>query len=283
MSEKIVITTDSTSDIPVEVKEKYNVISIPLLVNLEDGEFLDGVNLTIEQIFNFVKETGILPKTAARSSQCYKEFFEEVKEKTNATKIVHISISSGLSCSCQNAKFAAEELGYVSVVDSLSLSTGCGLLALSAADKASEGKPLETILKELEQETQKVQASFVLDDLKYLYKGGRCSAISMFGANILRIKPKIELKDGKMGVGKKYMGKFESVLDKYVSDLLIENKTPNLKRVFITYTTANVNSIKVIEEKLTAKGFKEVIIGTAGATIASHCGPNTLGVLFINN
>ena len=283
MSEKIVITTDSTSDIPVEVKEKYNVTSIPLLVNLEDNEFLDGVNLTIEEIFEFVKKTGVLPKTAARSSQCYKEFFEEVKEKTKATKIVHISISSGLSCSCQNAKMAAEELGYVSVVDSLSLSSGCGLLALSAADKVTEGKPLKKILEELEKEVLCVQASFVLDDLKYLYKGGRCSAVSMFGANILRIKPKIELKDGKMGVGKKYMGKFESVLEKYVSDLLIENKTPNLKRVFITYTTSNENSIKVIEEKLTAKGFKEVIIGTAGATIASHCGPNTLGVLFINN
>lgn len=279
---KLVVTTDSTSDISVENQKKHNIHVIPLIVNLGDEEFFDGVNLGIDEIFSYVEKTGMLPKTAARSCQSYIDFFEEVKQKTGADKIIHVSLSSELSCTYSNAKTASEELNYVEVVNSKSLSSGCGALVFSIVDKIKSNKTFEEIMKEANEEVEKVQASFIISNLKYLYKGGRCSATTVFGANVLQIKPKIQLENGKMNVGKKYMGKMEQVVLKYVDDLLKENN-PNLKRAFITYTTLNESINAKVVQKLKEKGFKEIITNFAGATIASHCGKNCLGVLFINN
>lgn len=278
---KIVVTTDSTSDLSIEEQKKHGIFVIPLIVNLDEEEYYDGINLTIEEIFAFVEKTGVLPKTAARSAQNYVEFFKEIKEKTNADKIIHISLSAELSCSHFNAKTASEELDFVEVINSKSLSSGCGVLALSVSDKVKENKSFEQILKEINEEVEKIQASFIISNLKYLHKGGRCSAITAFGANVLQIKPKIALKNGKMDVEKKYIGKMEQAVLKYVDELLKENN-PNLKRAFVTYTTLNEALNEKIIKKLKEKGFEEVITNFAGATIASHCGKNTLGVLFIN-
>ncbi len=280
---KIIVTTDSTSDIPKEIAKKRNIEVMPLLVNLEDDTFEDGVNIVNEDIFSFVDKTGALPKTGARSSEHYKEFFENAIKKHDAEAIIHIALSSEISSSCQNAIVASQEFDNVKVIDSRSLSSGCGLLALKTADLIDEGLDFETISKLTDNLTKNVQASFVIDKLNYLYKGGRCSAVAMFGANILRIKPKIKLSDGKMGVDKKYMGKFENVVATYVKDIFEEYTNIDKTRVFVTFTTENEEVNKKIEVVLKEKGFKEIIFNFAGSTIASHCGRNTLGVLFINN
>lgn len=278
---KIIVTTDSTSDLPKELVEKYNIGVMPLNVNLGDDTFEDGIDIGPEKIFNYVGTTGILPKTGARSALAYQEFFEKQMNDLNADALIHISLSSELSSSHENALMASQELQNVKVLDSMSLSTGCALLVLSAIDKINEGKDLRTIYLELQEERNRVQASFVINNLKYLYKGGRCSALAMFGANVLRIKPKIKLASGKMIVDKKYMGKYEQVLINYVKDLLKDYQNVDKKRVFITFTTKNDEINAQIEQILKDYGFEEIIQNYAGSTIASHCGRDTLGVLFI--
>lgn len=278
---KIIVTTDSTSDLPKELVEKYNIGVMPLNVNLGDDTFEDGIDIGPEKIFNYVDTTGILPKTGARSALAYQEFFEKQMKDLNADALIHISLSSELSSSYENALMASQELQNVKVLDSMSLSTGCALLVLSAIDKINEGKDLRTIYLELQEERNRVQASFVINNLKYLYKGGRCSALAMFGANVLRIKPKIKLASGKMIVDKKYMGKYEQVLINYVKDLLKDYQNVDKKRVFITFTTKNDEINAQIEQILKDYGFEEIIQNYAGSTIASHCGRDTLGVLFI--
>lgn len=278
---KIIVTTDSTSDLPKELVEKYNIGVMPLNVNLGDDTFEDGIDIGPEKIFNYVDKTGNLPKTGARSALAYQEFFEKQMKDLNADALIHISLSSELSSSHENALMASQELQNVKVLDSMSLSTGCALLVLSAIDKINEGKDLRTIYLELQEERNRVQASFVINNLKYLYKGGRCSALAMFGANVLRIKPKIKLASGKMIVDKKYMGKYEQVLINYIKDLLKDYQNVDKKRVFITFTTKNDEINAQIEQILKDYGFEEIIQNYAGSTIASHCGRDTLGVLFI--
>ncbi len=278
---KIIVTTDSTSDLPKELVEKYNIGVMPLNVNLGDDTFEDGIDIGPEKIFNYVDKTGNLPKTGARSALAYQEFFEKQMKDLNADALIHISLSSELSSSHENALMASQELQNVKVLDSMSLSTGCALLVLSAIDKINEGKDLRTIYLELQEERNRVQASFVINNLKYLYKGGRCSALAMFGANVLRIKPKIKLASGKMIVDKKYMGKYGQVLINYVKDLLKDYQNVDKKRVFITFTTKNDEINAQIEQILKDYGFEEIIQNYAGSTIASHCGRDTLGVLFI--
>lgn len=278
---KIVITTDSTSDISLEQQKKHNIFVIPLIVNLGNDEFYDGVNITLNEIFDNVEKTGNLPKTAARSMQNYIDFFQEVKEKTKAEKIIHISLSAELSSTYNNAKLASEELDFVEIINSKSLSSGCGALALSVAEKIKNNKSYDEIIEETNKEVEKIQASFIISNLTYLHKGGRCSSMTLLGANVLQIKPKIQLENGKMVVGKKYMGKFDQCLNKYVDDLLKENK-PDLKRAFVTHTCFCKELVEKIENKLKEKGFEEIITNFAGTTIASHCGKNCLGVLFIN-
>lgn len=280
---KIIVTTDSTSDLPREFLEKYNIGVMPLIVNLGDNDHYDGVDFEIEKIFQYVNKTGVLPKTAARSSLNYKEFFENSLKEHKADALIHFSLSSNLSCSYENAKTAGEEMNNVWVINTKSLSSGCGLLALSCADKISQGKEIDLILKEIEKEIDKVQASFIISNLKFLHKGGRCSSIAAFGANILMIKPKIRLAEGKMVVDKKYMGKYHTVVQKYLQDLLSEYRDIDKKRVFITYTSHDEELNLKLKKELQEQDFEQIVTNFAGATIASHCGENCLGVLFMLN
>ena len=280
---KIIVTTDSTSDISKEFQKKYEISVMPLIVNLREEEFLDGENITNKEIFEFVEKQNVLPKTAARSPEQYKEFFENAIKKFGADRVIHISLSNEISSSYQNAKIASMDDERIAVIDSRSLSSGSGLLALSAVDKINEGKTFEETVKLILEEVEKVQASFILNDLKYLYKGGRCSSLVYLGANLLRIRPEIIVEDGKMKSGNKYRGNFDRVVECYCKDVLERFDTPDLEEAFVTYTTADDATVEIAVNALKEAGFKNIHITHAGGTITSHCGEDCLGILYIND
>lgn len=276
---KIAVSCDSTCDLGNELISKHNIHVMPLIIYLGEDQFLDNVNVTSDDIFAYVDKTGVLPKTAARSIVEYQEFFENIQKDADA--IIHVAFGSDMSSSCSNAQVAAQNLKNVRVVDSKSLSTGYGLLVLKACKLVSLGKSLDEIEDELNKTVPKLQASFIISNLKYLYKGGRCSAVAMFGANLLKIKPSIHVQNGVMGVGKKYMGTFGDTLQKYTTALLEENGEIDKENVFITYSSDKMGVGKAIEEMLKQNGFENIYKTRAGCTIASHCGPECMGVLFI--
>ncbi|MBQ8430721.1 MAG: DegV family protein [Clostridia bacterium] len=274
---KIGISIDSACDLPKELIEKHNIHITPFYIMLGDKECVDG-EISQEDIFEYVAKTGTLPKTAAISKDAFIEHFKAIAP--GYEHIIHFTISTEMSSSHRNAVEASKEFNNVHVVDSANLSSGIALLVLSCVDKIKEGKDISTILKEIEEEKPKVQASFLVDTLKFLYKGGRCNALSTIFASILKIKPKILVTDGKMGVAKKYMGNINGSLIKYVEDTLnISN--PNLKRAFCTHSSKMEISAKIVQ-MLKDYGFEEVYDCDASSTICSHCGPNTLGILFMN-
>lgn len=276
---KIAITAESTIDLPIELLNKYDIKTLPFTVILGDNEYKDG-EITSADIFKFVEDNNILPKTSAINQAQYTEFFESVLKDYDA--VVHFCLSSGISSACNNAKLAASELKNVYVVDTKSLSTGIALLAIYVRELANEGKSAEEIAKLAEERTKDVQASFVVKKLDYLHKGGRCSSIALLGANLLSIRPEIVLNDGKMISSKKYLGKMEKVIEKYCKDVLNENQNPDKKYAFVTYTTATDEMVEIAKNALQNAGFETIYETTAGATITSHCGENTLGILFLN-
>ena len=276
----IVITSDSTSDLSLQLRERYNISVLPLGVALGDKAYKDGVDITPDLIYEHHDKTGELPKTtAANVDECinfFKKFADEGKT------VIHFSISSAMSSTFNNGRLAAMEFENIYVIDSLNLSTGIGLLVIAAAEMAEQGMPAEEIVANIEDLKTKVDSSFVIDSLEYLYKGGRCSALEMFGANLLKLKPCIEVKNGVMGVGKKYRGRYEDVLKTYVTERLGDTSDIDLSRIFVTHAgcdEAIVNEIVELVKK--SAPFKEVFLTRAGCTISSHCGANTLGVLFI--
>lgn len=276
---KILISADSTCDLSKELQQKYNISIMPIIVTLGDKEYEDGINITQEQLYNHINSTGVLAKTAARSAFEYQEHFEKLLKECD--HVIHFSLSFGISATGNNALSAAKELGEdkVTVINTKSLSSGSALLVLSAAEKILAGKDLETIKTETLAEVDRIQASFLVDTLKYLHKGGRCSGVALLGANLLKIKPRISLVNGEMKVTKKYMGNINSSLLKYVNDVLNECP-PNKKRVFVT--SSSPMEIKAqIAEKLKDYGFEEIIQADAGCTICTHCGKNTLGILYM--
>lgn len=273
---RIAISSDDTCDLPQELVEKYNIFLSYIPNILGEKEYRGG--LSSDEIYDFVAKTGNLPKTAALNGQDYKEFFEELLKNHDA--VVHFSLSSGISSSYSSAKRGAEELENVFVVDTQTLSSGSGLLVLRACDKREEGKSAQEIFDEVQAEVPNVQASFLISKLDYLKKGGRCSSVAAFGANLLGLKIMIEVKDGKMGAGRKYMGKIESALSKYLKDL-IANEKPDYNRVFVTSSSKMPGIRENLVEEVKKLGFKEVIVSDAGSTICSHCGPGTIGVLYI--
>ena len=278
---KVKITTDSTCDLSPELLEKYGLDMISLGVSLGERSGKDGVDITPQDIYSYVDQTGTLPKTFAVNEAEYLAFFKKWTKQGYA--VVHFCISSDFSSSCQNACVAAEEFENVFVVDSRNLSTGQGLCVLHAAEMAAEGKTAEEICEECRRYTAFVEASFVLDKLDYLYKGGRCSALARFGANLMHLKPCIEVINGKMEPSKKYREAFEKVVLEYVTDKLKGRTDLDHTRIFITHTTASPECVKKVEDKINelAPGFKEILITNAGSTITSHFGPNTLGILFV--
>lgn len=277
---KIAITAESTIDLPQEILKEFDIQTLPFTVILGDKEYEDGVIKTPE-IFEYVSKNKILPKTSAINKEQYSNFFKEVLKKYDA--IVHFSLSSEISSACSHAVLASEELKNVYVVDTKSLSTGIALLAIYARQLASKGVKAEEIAKKCNDIVPHVQASFVIERLDYLYKGGRCSALAYFGANLMHIRPQILVKDGKMGSYKKYRGNMEKVVANYCKDTLEEFNKPDLSVGFVTYTTATEGMVNEAKKALKDRGFERIIETHAGGTIASHCGEHTLGILYIND
>ncbi|MEG0456939.1 MAG: DegV family protein [Oscillospiraceae bacterium] len=278
---KIKITADSTCDLSPEILEKYKISISPLTVSLGDDSFKDSIDIHPKDIYNYFEKTSMVPKTSAVNVGDYEDFFSPFIKK--GYTIIHINISSGFSSSYQNALIAAENLGNIFVVDSKNLSTGSALLVLTAVTMAKKGESPQNIVEKLEDMATKVEASFVIDTLTYLHKGGRCSTIAALGANLLKLKPCIEVIDGGMTVGKKYRGSIENVVLKYIEERLKDREDIDYERIFVTHTgcsKAVVNSAIKTIVALQPK-FKEIIETVAGCTITSHCGPNTLGILFV--
>ena len=277
---KIIISTESTCDLSKELLEENDISIIAYNVLLGDDLVTDNADVPAK-IFEYVEKTKQLPKTSAINEQTYTEYFETLLKNCDA--IIHIALSSDLSCSHDNAQKATAKLNNVHVIDSKSLSTGIGLLVLYAKELANNGESPEVIVHKVKDRVSHVQASFVVDRLDYLYKGGRCNALSLFGANLLKIHPQIIVEDGKMKPSKKYRGKMEKVLEKYCEDTLAEFNTPDKKQAFVTYTTATPEMIDVAKTALLNAGFQKVYTTTAGGTITSHCGENVLGILYLND
>ncbi len=274
----IKITSDSTCDLSPELLERYQITTLPLSVTLGDNTYQDGLTITPVQIFDHVAATGQLPVTAATNIAAYMDFFAPLAKEYDA--VIHINIGSGFSSCHQNARLAAAEFDNVYAVDSANLSTGQGLLVIEAAIAAQRGDEPQVILSALTDLIPRLDCSFVVDKLDYLVKGGRCSSAAALGANLLNLKPCILLTDGKLGTGKKYRGNWAKVLPGYARDRL-EGREVCKDRVFITYTSCPPEIVEELRTYLMGLGFDEVLETVAGATITSHCGPNTLGVLFI--
>ena len=275
------ITADSTCDLSPELLERFQIKTIPLTIQLGDESFLDGQGFTPELMYKRYRQDGTLPKTAACSIQQFIDFFSQFTEA--GYEVVHLDISSELSCSYANARLAAQELEGVYPVDSQMLSTGVGLLAIEGAECRDKGMSAEEIARHLTALTDKVDTSFVLDTLEFMWKGGRCSAVASLGANLLKLKPALEMKDGKLGVYKKYRGSITAVYQQYIKERMA-GKSIRPGHVFITESgeieEATVTELEALVRELIP--VKEIHHTTAGCTISSHCGPKTLGVLFIN-
>ena len=278
---KIIITCDSTVDLSKEFIEKLDVKVIPMTVNMEGKEYKDGVTITPNDIYRSVDRTGELPRTAAINISEYIQFFEAIREDEDDI-ILNFTISSKLSSTYQSSYNAVGLLENVYTIDSYNLSTGIALLVMEACKLRDEGKDIQTIIQTIEELKLRVDASFMIDDLKYLAKGGRCSAMARYGANILAIKPCIDVQDGAMGVGKKYRGKFAMTLEKYVADRIGDASDIDTKRIFVTHAGCDAAIVDQCVKQVTDMGvFDEVLVTRAGCTVSAHCGRNTLGVLFI--
>ena len=284
MSKKVILTCDSTCDLGEDIKKEYGIeLFCPLHINYADKSYDDGVDIFPDDIFKTFYKTGTLPSTAAVSIGEYVDFFKPFID--DGCEVVHINLAAELSCSYANACAAAKMLGGVYPIDSHNLSTGSGLLVLEAADRIRAGMEAKQIAEEISAIVDESHASFILDTLKFLAAGGRCSQIVAFGANLLQLKPSIQVdaaKGGKMGVAKKYRGKFEQCVASYVNDQL--DRYPNIKktRVFITHSGIYDGIVPMVQKIIEDRNiFDKIYITRAGCTISSHCGPNCIGVLFM--
>ena len=280
MSNNIIISSDSTSDLSLALRERYNIKTIPLGVTLGDKTYFDGVDITPDEIYEYHKKTGELPKTTAANVGDCMDYFKPFADEGKT--VIHFSLSSEMSSTYNNTLLAASEFENIFVIDSRNLSTGSGLLVIAAAEMAASGMEAEKIVEKINELIPCVDASFVIDSLEYLHKGGRCSALAMLGANLLKLKPCIEVKNGKMDVGKKYRGKYGEVLKQYVAERIGDASDIDLDRVFVTHAGCDSEIVDaVVEQVKNAAPFKEVFLTRAGCTISSHCGADTLGVLFV--
>lgn len=278
----IKITSDSTSDLSPALLEQYDITVLPLYVTMGEQTCQDGVDARPEDLFAYVERTGSLPTTAAVNVADYHDCFAQFSPRHEA--VIHITISSDFSSCYQNACVAAEGFSNVYVVDSRNLSTGHGLVVLEAALAAQRGEQPEAIVAHLNEVAGQVEASFVVDKLDYLVKGGRCSSAAALGANLLKLKPCIEVVDGRMKVGKKYRGNYDKVLLQYVRERLDGRDDLALDRIFVTHTPCRTETVEAVKAEIqTYAPFSEIIETTAGCTISSHCGPNTLGILFLRS
>ncbi|WP_434512888.1 DegV family protein [Desulfitobacterium sp. AusDCA] len=281
---KVILSADSTCDLDDILKERYEVNCCPLHIILGDKQYQDGVDITPDNIYDTYQKQHILPKTSAPNLLEYMNYFKKWTDE--GCEVIHLSLGSGLSSSYQNCCVAAQELGNVYPIDSCNLSTGIGLLVIEAAERIAKGMAAEQICREVNELKPKVHASFVIDNLTYLYEGGRCSALAALGANLLNIKPCIEVDNssGKMNLGKKYMGILPKVLKHYTMDKLNGETDLKRDRIFITHSGISPENINLVRQTIEEiSDFKEILVTRAGCTISSHCGPNTLGILFMSN
>ena len=280
MKKKIIISADSTCDLSPALVEKYQITILPLYITFGETSYRDGIEMTPDDVYARYEAEGILPKTSAVPIGEFTEHFEALLQE--ADQVIHFSLSSGLSCTYQNAVLAAEEFpGQVFIVDTKNLSSGEALVIIRAAELLADGASAEEIVAFANEYTKQIDASFIVESLEFLHKGGRCNALAAFGSNLLNIKPCIVVQDGKMDVGKKYRGKFLPVLQKYVDDCLASGNFET-DRIFVTHAGCQDDVVEAVKQQVEATGiFKEVLLGRAGCTISSHCGPNTLGLLFV--
>ena len=274
------VVTDSTCDLPAELLRQHHITVLPMHVCVGDRCLLDGLQVTPQDIFDYVALGGDLPSTSAVNAAAFRETFSSLC--SGGSQVVCVIIGASFSSCFQNAVMAAADLPHVRVVDSQSLSSGQGILVLTAARLAEKGLSAEEIAARLAELAPQVDGSFLLDRLDYMRNGGRCSAISALGAGLLRIKPCIQLSGGRMGVGKKYRGDLPQALTQYVRDRMDRHPPFTGGEVFIAHPPCREDAVSAVRETLWASGrFSRVWEAPSGCTVACHCGPNTLGIMFL--
>ena len=284
MANKVMITADRTCDLNKPLLDEYNVHDIPLHIVIGGKSYEDWENITPEQLYDIYYKTKELPKTTALSVGEYEDIFRKYTD--DGYDIVHLSLGSSLSATHRSAVLASESFpGKVFVVDTQSLSTGSGLLVIKACELRNKGLSAKDIYDAVLEMVPKTHASFVLERLNFMAAGGRCSTVAMIGANLLKLRPEIEVNNqdgGSMDVGKKYRGKYDVCLIDYMEDVIAKYKDIDTDRVFITHAGADDDYVQKVKEALEKKNiFKKIHITRASCVISSHCGPNTLGVLFM--
>jgi len=279
---KIKILADSTCDLPEELLVKYDIRIIPLSIYAGENIYKDGVDIKPNEIFEYVDSGRGICKTSAVNVSEYLDVYAEERPKCDA--IIHFTISAEMSSCYQNARVAIEEFDNIYLVDTRNLSCAIGYLVLDAAEMAKDGIPADEICRTINERVKLIDASFVIDSLAYLHKGGRCSSIAAIASSALKIRPCLNINDGKIVVGKKYRGKSEVVLRKYIEDRLSDKENIDLRRIIIPHTMTKENlrlvdmAVSLVKELLP---FEEVYVTIAGGTISCHCGPNTLGLFFL--
>lgn len=276
---KIKILSDSTCDLPQELIQKYDIGIMPLTVVMGGVPYEDGKTITPEVIFKHVENGGDLCSTSAVNYGDYLTMFQQYADDYDG--VICINIGSGFSSCHQNATLAAAEFQNVRAVDSMSLSTGQGRIVLKAAELAETAADLDQMKTELEEFAKHIEISFLLNRLEYMVKGGRCSSATALGANLLHLRPCIEVKDGKMTVVKKYRGSYDKCLGNYIKDRLADRTDVNNDMIFLTYTTVDETCYNTVTNAIRTYGhFENIYESIAGCTISCHCGPDTLGIIF---
>ncbi len=276
--QNIIFATDSACDIPKSFITENDVVVLPYQISFGDEEFIDGVTITRDELYKKVEETGSMPKTSAISPAAFSDFFASLCEKGDA--VLYFSLGSKFSSACQNATLAASEFENVYVVDTNSLSSGEALVLLHGIALQKSGMDASSIAADCADFSKRCDTSFVLDQLSYIHKGGRCSGIAALGANLLGIKPCLSITDGALGIDKKYRGKLKVVISKYIQERLqdVEVETDH---VFLTDAGVDPEVWQAAYDTLKGLNiFKEIYQTDAGCVISSHCGPGTLGILF---
>lgn len=277
---RIKVISDSTCDLPKELLEKYDIDIVPLIVMKNDQEYIDGETITPADIFAHVASGGKLCSTAARSVMVYQEKFAKYASEYDG--VIHVNIGSLFSSSYQNACIAAMDFDNVRVIDSMNLTTGQGFVALKAVELGKTAADLDTLKAQLDEYAKKIETSFLIEHLDFLVKGGRCSSAAALGANLLNLKPCIELRDGKMSVGKKYRGSYDKCLYNYVKDHLAGRTDLDTEGVFLVETVISPESHNIMQNAVKEFScFTNTYEAIAGCTISCHCGPGTAGVILV--
>lgn len=282
---KIVFSTDSTCDLPSHYIQEKNIAVLPLIVTLGTDEFYDGVNVQPDQLYDYFARTKEVPKTAGRGIEDFKEFFSELLEKYDM--VIHCGIGAEMSVCYNNANMAAKELGCedkIKIVDSSALSASTGLVILSGIKAYEEGATVEEILSNMRHTAKNLQTSFVPDKLDYIYRSGRCSRFSFSMASLLKIKPRLEVVNGKLINTGKEIGPFKNVIIKYIDTILKKYDHPRRDLAFLVHSKVDENLLQYVLDYVESKGiFDRVETSLAGSVISSHCGDGTIGLLYVND